>query len=124
MLRIASRTVAAVKPAAPAVRVAARNFSLKLNIPVDREQQGGRRKEEIDAEDKGEVGFNRDPIVPSADAGTKENPILVSRSVCLLVSGLRLIRFCRCNSAGPFWFPQTHCWLRRSFHTSNCLVQP
>lgn len=77
MLRIASRSFAAVKPAAPAVRVAARNFSLKLNIPVDREQQGGRRKEELDAEDKGEVGFNRDPIIPSADAGTKENPILV-----------------------------------------------
>lgn len=76
MLRIASRTFAAAKPT-PAVRVAARNFSEKLTIPTDREQQGGRRKEEIDAEEKGEVGFNRDPIVPSADAGTKENPILV-----------------------------------------------
>lgn len=86
MLRIASRSFAAVKPAAPAVRVAARNFSLKLNIPVDREQQGGRRKEELDAEDKGEVGFNRDPIVPSADAGTKENPILVSCGVFLFLS--------------------------------------
>lgn len=77
MLRIVSKSFAAVKPAAPAVRFAARNFSEKLDIPVDREQQGGRRKEEIDAEDKGEVGFNRDPLVPSADAGTKENPIVV-----------------------------------------------
>jgi hypothetical protein len=76
MLRIATR-IAAVKPIAPSARFAARCFSEKLSIPSDREQQGGRRREEIDAEDKGEVGFNRDPIIPSADAGTKENPILV-----------------------------------------------
>lgn len=48
-----------------------------LTIPTDKEQQAGRRKEELDAEAGGEVGFNRDPIVPSSDAGTKANPILV-----------------------------------------------
>lgn len=48
-----------------------------LTIPTDREQQAGRRKEELDAEAGGEVAFNRDPIVPSSDAGTKANPILV-----------------------------------------------
>eukprot|EP01038_Epipyxis_sp_PR26KG_P005807 gene5807-8013_t len=48
----------------------------KLTIPTDKEQQWGRRKEEMDAEAAG-TGFNRDPIIPPADAGTKENPILV-----------------------------------------------
>ena len=46
-------------------------------IPTDREQQWGRRKEEIDAEEAGDVGFNNEPIIPASDAGTKENPILV-----------------------------------------------
>ena len=49
----------------------------KLSIPTDAEQQGGRRKEELDAEAAGGVGFNRDPIVPTHDQGTKEKPILV-----------------------------------------------
>lgn len=57
---------------------ACRAFSgAKLTIPVDNEQQTGRRKEEMDAEAAGDVGFNRDPIIPADDAGTKENPILV-----------------------------------------------
>ena len=46
-------------------------------IPTDKEQQWGRRKEEIDAEAAGDVGFNNEPIVPASDAGTKENPIVV-----------------------------------------------
>ena len=46
-------------------------------IPTDKEQQWGRRKEEIDAEEAGDVGFNNEPIIPAADAGTKENPIVV-----------------------------------------------
>jgi hypothetical protein len=46
-------------------------------IPTDAEQQGGRRKDELDAEAKGLVGFNNEPIVPASGAGTKENPILV-----------------------------------------------
>lgn len=50
----------------------------KLTIPVDNEQQTGRRKEEMEAEAAGDVGFNRDPIIPPDNAGTKENPILVS----------------------------------------------
>ena len=49
----------------------------KLSIPQDAVQQYGRRKEEMEAEAAGQVGFNRDPIVPPDDAGTKENPIMV-----------------------------------------------
>jgi len=64
-------------------------FGEALTIPTDREQQAGRRKEELDAEAGGGVGFNRDPIVPASDAGTKENPILVRRNCarvfCLLL---------------------------------------
>ncbi|RYH26767.1 hypothetical protein EON65_13965 [archaeon] len=55
-----------------------RTFSEKLDIPTDSELQAGRRKDEIDAEVAGQVGFNRDPIIPDINAGTKENPILVS----------------------------------------------
>ena len=59
--------------------VAARSFSDEpLTIPTDREQQGGRRKEELDAEEKGGVAFDhRKSLVPPNDQGTKENPILV-----------------------------------------------
>lgn len=55
-----------------------RNFSDNTTIPSDKEQQAGRRKEELDAEEAGSVGFNREPIVPPDDAGTRENPILVT----------------------------------------------
>ena len=57
----------------------ARAFSDEpLTIPTDKEQQGGRRKEELDAEEKGEIGFDhRKSLVPPNDQGTKENPILV-----------------------------------------------
>lgn len=68
-------------------RIVKRNFNAswnipksnmsKLSIPSDKEQQTGRRKEELDAEAAGVVGFNKDPIIPPVDAGTKENPILV-----------------------------------------------
>lgn len=61
----------------PTTSVVARNFSEKLDIPTDKEQQYGRRREELEAEEQGMVGFNRDPIIPPQDAGTKENPILV-----------------------------------------------
>lgn len=78
LVKGSARVMVAAKPAVPAFRMAVRNFSDETStIPSDREQQGGRRKEELEAEDVGQVGFNRDPIVPSADAGTKENPILV-----------------------------------------------
>lgn len=46
-------------------------------IPKDMEFQVGRRRTELENDLKGEVTFNRDPIVPPADQGTKENPILV-----------------------------------------------
>lgn len=84
--RIAQRTVRAVKPT-----MATRSFGEVLSIPVDKEQQTGRRKEELDAEAAGHVGFNKDPIIPAADAGTRENPILVSfkvltkKTLCLLL---------------------------------------
>jgi len=61
-------------------------FGEALTIPTDREQQAGRRKEELDAEAGGGVGFNRDPIVPASDAGTKENPILVRRNCARVLS--------------------------------------
>ena len=69
-------------------------------ILADADQQGGRRKLELDQEAKGlvsihrlvsanylsrlhycstnQVAFNRDPIFPPAGAGTKVNPIEVS----------------------------------------------
>eukprot|EP00286_Rhodomonas_abbreviata_P002921 CAMPEP_0181344282 /NCGR_PEP_ID=MMETSP1101-20121128/32092_1 /TAXON_ID=46948 /ORGANISM="Rhodomonas abbreviata, Strain Caron Lab Isolate" /LENGTH=117 /DNA_ID=CAMNT_0023456079 /DNA_START=157 /DNA_END=510 /DNA_ORIENTATION=- len=56
---------------------AVRQFSSEFTIPEDSVQQYGRRKEEIDAAAKGEEAFNRDPIVPHDDQGTKENPIMV-----------------------------------------------
>mmetsp|Transcript_12529 Transcript_12529/g.46339 ORF Transcript_12529/g.46339 Transcript_12529/m.46339 type:complete len:87 (-) Transcript_12529:98-358(-) len=46
-------------------------------IPDQSEQAFGRRKMELEAEARGEILFNRDPIVPPEGAGTKENPILV-----------------------------------------------
>ncbi len=63
-----------------------RAFSEKLSIPTDNEQQYGRRKEEMEAEAAGDVGFNRDPIIPPDEAGTKENPILVSVAIAQLTS--------------------------------------
>eukprot|EP00607_Mallomonas_marina_P007765 CAMPEP_0182417294 /NCGR_PEP_ID=MMETSP1167-20130531/1724_1 /TAXON_ID=2988 /ORGANISM="Mallomonas Sp, Strain CCMP3275" /LENGTH=103 /DNA_ID=CAMNT_0024590725 /DNA_START=117 /DNA_END=428 /DNA_ORIENTATION=+ len=53
-----------------------RGFCETLSIPTD-DQQAGRRRQELDAEAAGGVAFNRDPIIPASDAGTKENPILV-----------------------------------------------
>lgn len=58
--------------------MAVRGFS---GIVSEVEQQAGRRKEEIDAEASGAIAFNRDPIIPPVEAGTKENPILVSKQI-------------------------------------------
>ena len=64
--------------ASPMVRgTGMRSFCDKLTIPTDKEQQAGRRKEELDAEASGDVGFNNEPIIPPSNAGTKENPIMV-----------------------------------------------
>jgi hypothetical protein len=80
----------------PAQSFPVRQFSAdKLGIPTDAEQQGGRRKIEVDAEAVGEVGFNRDPIIPHADAGTKENPILVNFMIFFCLANLK---FCSSNS--------------------------
>eukprot|EP00428_Durinskia_dybowskii_P066297 CAMPEP_0170384158 /NCGR_PEP_ID=MMETSP0117_2-20130122/15851_1 /TAXON_ID=400756 /ORGANISM="Durinskia baltica, Strain CSIRO CS-38" /LENGTH=92 /DNA_ID=CAMNT_0010639893 /DNA_START=140 /DNA_END=418 /DNA_ORIENTATION=+ len=58
-----------------------------MSIPKDSEQQTGRRKEELDALAAGDVGFNRDPIIPADDAGSKENPILVPSGAHLRAVG-------------------------------------
>ena len=69
-----------------------RSFSDEpLTIPTDKEQQGGRRKEELDAMERGEIAFDhRKSLVPPNDQGTKENPILVSNN-CRLSSCLFLL---------------------------------
>eukprot|EP01039_Chlorochromonas_danica_P008222 gene8222-9069_t len=71
---VATRSVRAVQVCSKPSFAQTRAFS---GILSDREQQGGRRKEEVDAEVAGKVAFNRDPIIPDENAGTKENPILV-----------------------------------------------
>ena len=75
MLRVVSRAVFS-RASAPR-SMAVRSFADHLGIATDKEQQAGRRKEELDAEAQGLVGFNRDPIIPAAHMGTKEHPILV-----------------------------------------------
>jgi hypothetical protein len=80
MLRVFSTTVLRTAKAPAAMSTfGVRSFSEKLTIPTDKEQQTGRRKEELDAESSGDVGFNNEPIVPPSNAGTKENPIMVRR---------------------------------------------
>ena len=72
-----ARKVQVANKFAPSLSV--RSFSDNLSIPTDAEQQGGRRKEELDAEAAGGVAFDhRHPLVPDTDAGTKEDPIMVS----------------------------------------------
>lgn len=77
MLRIAASRILARQQLARPTLTSIRSFADEYGIPTDAEQQAGRRKEELDAEARGEVGFNKDPIIPAANAGTKENPILV-----------------------------------------------
>jgi hypothetical protein len=83
MLAVAlRRTVSKVVATTPKT-FAVRAFSEeRLSIPRDIDQQAGRKREEMDAEAAGQVGFNRDPIIPTDDAGTKENPILVRNLKC------------------------------------------
>lgn len=84
----------------------------KLTIPTDKEQQGGRRKEEIDAEAVGKVAFNRDPIIPADERGTKEHPILVSRCFWLVFYLFFFLYFCcACRSC---------CW-RCCIEVRKCL---
>jgi len=77
MLKMFSTVVRTAKAPTVAARTGVRSFCEKLTIPTDKEQQAGRRKEELDAEAAGDVGFNNEPIIPPYNAGTKENPILV-----------------------------------------------
>lgn len=46
-------------------------------IDSEQDQSAGRRRQELEAEKEGKIAFNRDPIIPPSNAGTKENPILV-----------------------------------------------
>lgn len=71
---VSTRAVRTAKP------VQFRAFSEKLGVPTDLGQQAGRRRDEIDAQMTNSVAFNRDPIIPDENAGTKENPILVSEA--------------------------------------------
>lgn len=86
---IRSSTQMTQKAFAPAV---ARNFfwgskddkeevpEIKIRIKTDREQQAGRRKEELDAAERGEEAFDNSSIVPPSDAGSWEKPIEVRTS--------------------------------------------
>ncbi len=81
---VLKRTVCAIQKAPVLAKAtfrapgAARFFSDNLTIPTDEEQQFGRRKEELDAAKEGIEGFDHtSSIIPEANAGTKENPILV-----------------------------------------------
>ena len=90
------------------------------------EQQGGRRKEEIVAEAAGGVGFNNEPIVPSAEKGTRSDPIMVIRlwlneNVFLILRNIFCFIFFIYYS-GSFWDAQTSCWLRRSVHPPSTLL--
>lgn len=64
-----------------------RGFAVDGKIPSDLDQQYGRRLEELQKEQQGEVAFNRDPIVPPPDQGTKANPILVPSAYAERVVG-------------------------------------
>lgn len=93
-----------------------RAFSEKLTIPTDNEQQYGRRKEEMEAEAAGDVGFNRDPIIPPDEAGTKENPILVSCAMQNILQAARfqhefLTKYSNFQLTGPLRSPCAHCGL-------------
>jgi len=51
---------------------------IKINrLFTEEEVAVGREKYELDLEKEGIVPFNRDPIIPDHDAGTKEKPIIV-----------------------------------------------
>lgn len=50
---------------------------IKVKIKTDREHQFGRRKEELDAAERGEEAFDNSSIVPPSDAGSWEKPIEV-----------------------------------------------
>lgn len=93
MLRILSRTAirsAKFAPQKAVAPLAARSFfwdtkkdddiEIKSKIRTDKEQQTGRRKEEMDAAEEGYDKFNNSSIVPPSDAGSWENPIEVKIS--------------------------------------------
>lgn len=91
MLRILSAKAVRSVKFAPQVRavtpVVSRSFfwgkteekdlEIKSKIMTDKEQQTGRRKEELDAAEEGYDKFNNSSIVPPSDAGSWENPIEV-----------------------------------------------
>lgn len=48
-------------------------------IPADKDFQVGRRRDEMDAAAEGIDLYNSEPIIPDGKAGTRENPIMVSK---------------------------------------------
>jgi hypothetical protein len=79
-------------------------FGLFVNknaeVKGDADQQGGRRKLEMDMAAQGISAFNRDPIVPDHDAGTKEKPIVVSAA---LLFNLLRHRYLKYTLLGFIW---------------------
>mmetsp|Transcript_355 Transcript_355/g.1086 ORF Transcript_355/g.1086 Transcript_355/m.1086 type:complete len:120 (-) Transcript_355:180-539(-) len=73
--------------AAPRTQRLVRGLAVDGKIPTDAEQQYGPRKHELELEAKGEIAFNRDPIVPPPEQGTKANPILVPSAFAERVVG-------------------------------------
>ena len=58
------------------------DVSKERNIPTDEENAWGRRKFEVDAEKEGKGPFYEEgPHVPTANAGTIKNPIVVSKKI-------------------------------------------
>jgi hypothetical protein len=81
--------------------------NFKRTIPTDEEQQAGRRKEELDANARGEEAFSLEPVIPPANAGTKENPILVFLFICHIIF-VTMKNNCP-KLLGSFWHGQARC---------------
>lgn len=132
MIRTVTRVVVNNSRKASAARafpsIATRSFSDKLGIPTDADQQGGRRKIELDAIAAGEVAFNTDPIIPPVEAGTFENPILVNNDA---VHAFKFTDICfynflftlYCNVfTGSIRRAHPCCWIRESEHAPIGMV--
>ena len=104
MLRILSKTAirsAKFTPQNAFTPLASRSFfwkndndlDIKDKIPADKEFQTGRRKIELDAAEKGYEAFANSSIVPPADAGSWEKPILVSDNKLFFVWYISIINY-------------------------------
>mmetsp|Transcript_17613 Transcript_17613/g.45966 ORF Transcript_17613/g.45966 Transcript_17613/m.45966 type:complete len:131 (-) Transcript_17613:410-802(-) len=80
MMATRAVTALASRPAATGARMmVARGVTMDNDHEIlsDYDQQGGRRKIELDEELQGVSTFSRDPIMPPIGAGSKTNPIEV-----------------------------------------------